>query len=384
MKRLSSLRLAKPSGLRLFSSSAGVKFTFNRPFKGHKLEVPESSAYATKEELIELYTTMAYYRRFEIAADIAYKNREIRGFCHLYDGQEAICTGMEASIRKTDSVITAYRCHTYQLGRGDTGESVMAELMAKQTGCSKGKGGSMHLYYPKHNFYGGNGIVGAQVPIGAGLAMAHKYKKDGGIAIAGYGDGAANQGQVFEAANMAALWKLPIIFLCENNEYGMGTSTARHAASKDGFYTRGDYVPGIWVDGMDVLACKKGFAFAAEYCRSGKGPIFMECNTYRYHGHSMSDPGVSYRSREEVANVRAQRDPIEMTAKRLIDNKFATDEELKEIDKKIRKQVDEEVKKAQAATELPVSEAYTHIYSGTPMPFIRASTLARSVTDVKY
>jgi len=345
------------------------------------LEVlPENSCTSTREELMGFYRTLAYYRRFEIVADELYKAKAIRGFCHLYDGQEAIVVGMEASIRKTDSVITAYRDHAYQLGRGDSGQSVMAELMGRAAGCSKGKGGSMHMYFPEHNFFGGNGIVGAQVPIGAGLGFAHRYKKDGGIAIAAYGDGAANQGQIFESYNMAALWKLPVIFLCENNQYAMGTSIERHAASNE-FYTRGDYIPGLWMDGMDVLACKKGFAFAADYVRSGKGPLVVEASTYRYHGHSMSDPGVSYRTREEVAEVRARSDPIDMTRNRLVAEKLATEAELDAIDKEVRKQVDGETAKAKESQELPVSETYTHIYSGSPPPFIRASTFERSIIN---
>jgi len=365
--------------VRGFASTNEAKFEFSRGFKGHKLQPPPNHYTVTKDECIGYYKTMLYYRRFEMVADLMYKERLIRGFCHLYDGQEAIVTGMEASLKKTDSVITAYREHCHQLARGDTGESVMAELMGKATGCSKGKGGSMHMYYDK--FYGGNGIVGAQVPIGAGLAFAHKYNNDGGVAVAIYGDGAANQGQIFEAANMAALWKLPVIFMCENNQFGMGTSSKRASAS-DAFYTRGDYVPGIWMDGMDVLAMRAGMKFAVEWCRSGKGPIFVEAHTYRYHGHSMSDPGVSYRSRDEVSAVRANRDCIDLIKKRITDNNWMTEKELKALDQSIKKQVDEESEKAKQAPWPSLEQTYTDIYQGKPPPFIRATELSNSVVAV--
>jgi len=239
----------------------------------------------------------------------------------------------------------------------------------------------MHFYYPKNNFYGGNGIVGAQVPIGAGIAFAHKYKGDGGVCVASYGDGAANQGQIYEAANMAMLWKLPTIFVCENNHYGMGTSIAR-ATSNVEFYTRGGslLIPGLWVDGMDVLAVKKGFKFAADYCRSGKGPIFMELSTYRYHGHSMSDPGISYRSRDEVDRVRKEQDCIEVVRRRLLEKEWATDSELKALEKEAKQIVQEAI---DFAVKSPVPESlelYTDVYHGTPPSTIRAVDLAKSVT----
>lgn len=376
-----TLKKCTPAVSRSFSAgSDSFEFTFGRPFKGHLIDVPESKGTFTKTQLLDFYKTMVLYRRFEIVADTLYKQRLIRGFCHLYDGQEAVLTGMEAAIKRTDSVITSYREHCHQISRGDTLESVMSELLGKKTGCSKGKGGSMHMYYPEHNFYGGNGIVGAQVPLGAGLAFAHKYNKDGGLAVAAYGDGAANQGQICEAANMAALWKLPMIFLCENNEYGMGTAMDRASAASQ-FYKRGDYVPGIWIDGMDVLASQTGFAFAADYVRSGKGPLFVEVSTYRYHGHSMSDPGITYRSRDEINTVRRERDCIDMTKNRLLEQEWATPAELKAIDKEIRKLVDASVKFAKSAEELPVDEMYTEIYSGAPPPYIRAVDIEKSVIN---
>jgi pyruvate dehydrogenase E1 component alpha subunit len=355
-----------------------AEWTASRPYKGYLITPPDSKVETTKEELLGFYTTLTLYRRVEIASDDLYKNRKIRGFCHLYDGQEAIVVGMEAAIKKTDSVITAYRDHCHQLGRGDTVESVMSELMWRSTGCSKGKGGSMHFYYD--NFYGGNGIVGAQIPVGAGLAFAHKYKGDGGVTVAAYGDGAANQGQVYEAANMAGLWKLPLILVCENNHYGMGTSTKR-AASVAEFYTKGASlgIPGLWIDGMDVLTVRKGFAFAAEYCRSGKGPIFLELSTYRYHGHSMSDPGVSYRPREEVDSVRKERDPVLLVRSRILEKGWATEKELKAIDLAARAKVEKAVEFAEKSPLPAAEELYTEVYKGTPPPYIRATDPTKSV-----
>lgn len=366
---------------RTFSADAKTaSFKVNRSFKTHKLDTAPSETVETNaKELIDFYTEMALYRRVEIVADTLYKQRLIRGFCHLYDGQEAVIVGMEANLKRTDTVITAYRDHCHQISRGDTIESMFAELMGRRDGCSLGKGGSMHMYHKAGGFYGGNGIVGAQVPLGSGLAFAHKYNKDGGLTISAYGDGAANQGQVFEAANMAAMWKLPQIFLCENNDYAMGTATARHAASTS-FYTRGDYVPGLWIDGMDVLAVKEGFRYATEYVRSGKGPLFVEVSCYRYHGHSMSDPGLSYRTRDEVSNVRASRDPIDNARNRIFEAGFATPADIKQIDKEIKEKVDIAVEKAKASPQPPVHELYEHIYAGVPPSVVRDVELSQSVS----
>lgn len=361
-------------------SDTDTKFEFARGFKGHLLEPPADFGYSNKEELLGFFKEMALYRRFELVCDTLYKQKLIRGFCHLYDGQEAILVGMEAAIEKTDSVITSYRDHCHQISRGDTPANVMAELMGHKAGCSRGKGGSMHMYYPEHNFYGGNGIVGAQVPLGAGLAFAHKYRGDGGLAVAAYGDGAANQGQIMEAANMAALWKLPIIFLCENNEYGMGTSIDRHAASPK-FYTRGDYVPGLWADGMDVLASKTAFQFCADWCKGGNGPIFLEMSTYRYHGHSMSDPGISYRSREEVQDVKRERDCLDAAKKKILANDWATEKELKAIEKQARVEVDAAVKEAKLSPELPEDELFNDIYTDGPPKYVRAVDKLKSLQN---
>ncbi|GBM83138.1 putative pyruvate dehydrogenase E1 component subunit alpha, mitochondrial [Araneus ventricosus] len=229
----------------------------------------------------------------------------------------------------------------------------------REPGCSRGKGGSMHMYHD--NFYGGNGIVGAQVPLGAGIAFALKYQGRDDICLALYGDGAANQGQVFEAFNIAKLWSIPVIFICENNGFGMGTSADRSSASTD-YYKRGDYIPGIWVDGMDVLAVREATRFASEICRAGKGPLVMEVATYRYHGHSVSDPGTSYRTREEVQEVRQTRDPITSFREKIINANLVTADELKKIDQEIRKEVEEAVTVAKTANEISVDELYADIY----------------------
>jgi len=370
-----NVRQAFPNIKKSFSTEA--TFEYGRPFKLFNLdEGPATSAVSSKEELLRFYREMVFYRRFEITCDTLYKQRLIRGFCHLYDGQEAVVIGMEAALQPGDSVITSYREHVQQLSRGDTAANVFGELFGKKIGCSKGRGGSMHLYYPSNNFYGGNGIVGAQVPLAAGLAFAHKYRNDGGIAVGMYGDGAANQGQVFEAMNMAALWKLPIVFVCENNEYAMGTSRGRHAACTD-FYTRGHYIPGVWADGMDVLATKESFKFCAEYARN-KGPIVLEMSTYRYHGHSMSDPGISYRTRDEVDMMRRERDPIDGLKRRILTQEWATAAELKAIDKSVRKEINVAVKEAKAAESLSVDELWDDIYLNARPPFIKSVDPARS------
>ncbi|CAD5112572.1 unnamed protein product [Dimorphilus gyrociliatus] len=307
---------------------------------------------------------MQTIRLMERAASALYQEKAIRGFCHLYTGQEGVCVGMSASLKKDDAVITAYRAHGWTYMKGSSVHAILSELVGRKTGVAKGKGGSMHMYGDQ--FYGGNGIVGAQVPLGAGIALSQKFNNLPNLTVALYGDGAANQGQVFEAYNIAKLWNLPCLFVCENNGYGMGTSIARSSASTS-YYTRGDYIPGIWVDGMDVLAVRSATEWAGEYIRSGKGPLVMEAGTYRYSGHSMSDPGTSYRTRSEIQEVRNTRDAISGFKERLISSELATAQELKEIDSQIRKEIEEANHKAKSDPELPVEETFTNVYS-SPTP----------------
>jgi len=332
---------------------------------------------------------MVRMRRMETAFDNEYKARTIRGFCHLYDGQEAVGAGIEAGLTKEDSWITSYRCHAIMLARGGSVKAIAAELFGLSDGVVHGKGGSMHMYNKEQNFYGGQGIVGAQVPVGVGLAFANKYDAGGkppyNVAISGYGDGAANQGQIWEVANMAALWKLPHIFLIENNQYGMGTSVERHSSNPE-YYTMGNKIPGIRADGMDVLAVRTAAEYCREHCASGKGPIYLEYNTYRYHGHSMSDPGITYRDRDEVANTRSSRDPIENLKKMILTAGFGTEEELKNIEKKIRKEVAAEIKEAKKSPIPEIKDMYADIIlddagNRTYPPFIRGVESTKNIID---
>jgi len=327
---------------------------------------PKETVEWSKDELVEMFETMYTMRRLEITCDNEYKARNIRGFCHLYDGQEAVATGIHKALDPEDGWITSYRCHCVALIRGGSVATVIGELFGVLDGYSKAKGGSMHFYNKAHHFFGGAGIVGAQVPVGNGLAFANKYKAKPGepmnVAIACYGDGAANQGQVWESANMANLWKLPMIFCIENNRYGMGTSIDRHSSISD-YYKMGNAIPGIRIDGMNVLAVTEGMRFIKDYCGGGNGPMYVEMMTYRYHGHSMSDPGTTYRNREEIALTRSTRDPLEFLKKTMTDANFCSAEELKEMEKKIRKQVQAEVKKAKESARPTTEDLFKHVYA---------------------
>ena len=318
---------------------------------------------ATKIELLGYYRTMLLIRRFEEKAGQLYGMGLIGGFCHLYIGQEAVVTGMEAVAERGDSRITAYRDHGHMLACGMHPNGVMAELTGRSGGYARGKGGSMHMFSKEENFYGGHGIVGAQVPIGAGIAFADKYMRTGKVTFTYFGDGAANQGQVYESFNMASLWELPVVFVIENNQYAMGTSTER-ASSTPEFHTRGGafQIPGEGVDGMDVLAVKEAGAKAAEHCRSGNGPYILEMLTYRYRGHSMSDP-AKYRSREEVKQVRSEKDPIDMVRARLLALADVTEDEIKEIDGEVRMAVNASDKFARESPEPDAAELWTDVYA---------------------
>jgi len=337
-----------------------VPYKIQVPFKLYKLETgPSLDAELTRDDALKYYKDMMIIRRLESLAGNLYKEKAIRGFCHLYTGQEACCVGMSAGSRVTDSVITSYRCHAWSYMKGISITSIFAELMGRASGCSRGKGGSMHMY--GEHFFGGNGIVGAQVPLGAGVAFANKYKGTDDMCITVYGDGAANQGQLFEAFNIAKLWDLPVLFVCENNGFGMGTSAERSSASTE-YYTRVDYVPGIWINGMDVVAVREATKFAADYIRSGKGPLVLDCATYRYSGHSMSDPGTSYRTREQVQQVRQKRDPITGFKEQVIELGLATAEEFKPIDAAVRKETEDCLATARNDPEPTLDELYAHIH----------------------
>ncbi|KAI9665424.1 MAG: alpha subunit of pyruvate dehydrogenase [Trizodia sp. TS-e1964] len=320
-------------------------------FETYELDPPPYTLDVTKKELKQMYRDMVSIRRMEMAADRLYKEKKIRGFCHLSTGQEAVAAGIEHAITKEDSVITAYRCHGFALMRGGTVKSIIGELLGRREGIAYGKGGSMHMF--TKGFYGGNGIVGAQVPVGAGLGFANQYLGKSNATVCLYGDGASNQGQVFEAFNMAKLWNLPVLFGCENNKYGMGTAANRSSALTD-YYKRGQYIPGLKVNGMDVLAVKAAVQYAKSHTVEGHGPVVLEYVTYRYGGHSMSDPGTTYRTREEIQRMRSTNDPIAGLKQKLLDWEITSEEELKEIDKEARTFVDEQVAEAE---QMPFPEA---------------------------
>ena len=316
---------------------------------------------ASKDEMLHFYEQMLLIRRFEERAGQLYGLGLIGGFCHLYIGQEAVAVGLQSALTEgLDSVITGYRDHGHMLAYGIDPKVIMAELTGREAGISKGKGGSMHMFSTEHKFYGGHGIVGAQVALGGGLALAHQYNQDGGLCLAYFGDGAANQGQVYETFNMASLWKLPIVFVVENNQYAMGTAVGRSSAETE-FYRRGTAfrIPGMKVNGMDVLEVRAAAEIAFKHVREGKGPVLMELETYRYRGHSMSDP-AKYRTREEVQDMKDHNDPIDGLKKALLEQ-GSTEDELKAIDKAIRQQVSEAADFAESSPEPQPAELYTDV-----------------------
>lgn len=323
--------------------------------------VPSPTEFSMEQD-IQAYKDMLLIRRFEEKAGQLYGMGLIGGFCHLYIGQEAVVTGMQMCINEgEDQVLTGYRDHGHMLACGMNPDGVMAELTGRMGGLSKGKGGSMHMFSREKQFFGGHGIVGAQVPIGAGLAFANKYRGNDRVSLTYFGDGASNQGQVYESFNMASLWKLPVIFIIENNHYAMGTAVSRASAQTE-FAQRGASfeIPGIKVDGMDVRAVHAAGEKAVAHCRSGKGPMILEMSTYRYRGHSMSDP-AKYRSKDEVQKMRAEHDPIEQVKARIIEKGWSDEEALKLIDKSIRSTVNASADFATQNPEPPVSELYTDI-----------------------
>lgn len=317
----------------------------------------------SNKRIPDLLYKMILVRRFEEVAGDYYRKGFIGGFCHLYIGQEAIVGGVFEAIEKQDQIITAYRDHGHILFAGASANQVMAELFGKETGISKGKGGSMHLFDTKNNFYGGHGIVGAQVSLGTGIAFANKYNKEKRVCLTFFGDGALHQGQVYESFNMAKLWNLPIVYILENNGYAMGTSVKRSSSIQD-LYKRGESfnIQGERVDGMDVFAVKMAVEKACKHARDGKGPVLLEMNTYRYRGHSMSDP-AKYRTREEVDKIRNEKDPIEKLKVYISINKILTEKQIKEIEDKVEKEVELCVQFSIDSKEPEEKELYTDVYT---------------------
>lgn len=324
---------------------------------------PKTNMTADKDQLLADFRMMSLIRRFEEKAGQLYGMGHIGGFCHLYIGQEAVVTGLESLRQEGDQVITGYRDHGHMLACGMDPKGVMAELTGRAGGYSKGKGGSMHMFSSEKKFYGGHGIVGAQVPIGAGLAFANKYRKNDNVSFTYYGDGASNQGQCFEAMNMAELWDLPVIFVIENNQYAMGTSVQRSSAETE-LHKRGASfgIPGKQIDGMDVVEVREQAREAVEHARTGGGPFVLEMKTYRYRGHSMSDP-AKYRSRDEVDEYRTKSDPIERCRVRIMEADFAKEDELKEIDKDVKAIVKDAADFALESPQPEAGELWTDVYA---------------------
>lgn len=323
----------------------------------------------TKQNYLDWYELMLRIRRFEEKALMLYGQQKIRGFCHVYIGQEAVAAGIESAIRPEDGIVTAYRQHGTALGRGVDSKSCMAELFGKETGVVKGKGGSMHFFSAEHRYFGGNGIVGAQIPIGTGIAFAEKYKGTDNLCVTMFGDGAARQGALHESFNMAMTWKLPVLYICENNGYAMGTSVKRTSNITELYKLGYAYdMPSEVVDGMSPESVHEAISKAAEHIRAGKGPYFLEIRTYRYKGHSVSDP-AKYRTKEEVQEYK-DRDPIKMTEATILDNKIATEAEIKAIKNAIKKEIDEAVSFAEASEYPSADSLYEDNYLQEDYPFL--------------
>lgn len=314
----------------------------------------------TQDDLLQQYETMMTLRRFQEKVGSLYQQGYMGGFCHLYIGQEAVVTGAKAASKEGDDFITTYRCHAHAAISGISMEEILGELMGRSTGISKGKGGSMHMFDPEKHFWGGHGIVGGNVPLATGMAFAAKYREEDRVTLCFFGDGAADSGAMFESFNMAALWKLPVLYIIENNHFSMGTAKERHAAGE--FYKRGEPfgIPGQKVDGMDFFAVYEAVSEACEYIRAGKGPMLLEMDTYRYKGHSMSDP-AKYRKREDVDTIKKQRDPIQRLSQVLAEEYKVKEDVFKEIDKKAKQRVAEAVEVALDAPKADMAELYTDI-----------------------
>ena len=333
-------------------------------------KIPIKKLKYSKKQYLEWYELMLRIRRFEEKALMGYSKQKIRGFLHVYIGQEAISAGIESAIKPSDAIVTAYRQHGIAIGRGCGTAECMAELYAKETGVNKGKGGSMHFFSKENRYFGGNGIVGAQIPIGAGIAFAEKYKETGGLCVTMFGDGAARQGALHEAFNMAMTWKLPVLFICENNHYAMGTSVERTSNIKDIYKLGHGYeMPSEPVDGMTPESVHEAMTKAVKHIRAGKGPYFLEIKTYRYKGHSVSDPG-SYRTRDELKSYM-EIDPIKVTENTILNNKLATEAEIDEIKARIKEEIEAAVKFAEESDFPPGSELYTDNYLQEDYPFMR-------------
>ena len=371
---------------RLFSIAKPISFPVT-DWDPHLLpssSIFPKSAITNEAEIISKWETMFTLRRMETKIEELYLSRDIRGFCHLYNGQEAIATGMESVLNFNDLVITAYREHANAYLRGVSIYHIMCELLGKADGSSKGKGGSMHLYSKKNNFYGGNGIVGAQVPIGVGLAFSLKFKDNKeNVAVVLYGDGAANQGQLYEAANMASLWKLPVILVCEMNHFAMGTSVERSSAGGDAFHKKIYNVPGLRVNGQCPFEVREAFQFAKQFAIHN-GPIVLNIITYRYQGHSMSDPGTTYRIKEMHDEWKNNRDPVRNLRNFIIENHIKVESEVVDIEKRIKKFIEHESERALANPAAPIDYLVQDIYDPTVSNYIKASNYEDSLFTGKH